>query len=182
MNAVRVWLEPESATYTVFSNAVCVYCCRKISGTQCTAGTPSTPYQAHQAHQSCNTYNIAEHSVADSGSSHTLTAFITYSHMPMSAETLPFNISDLDTRCQEDRQAVLTVVRKQNSKKQDGWRGVIRVDGEIDRYFGKWGSSISAAARSLLEKHSHRISATEQEQLLKRVAGMQMRRTASAHA
>jgi len=36
---------------------------------------------------------------------------------------------------------------------------------------------MSEAARSLLQKHSHKISDTEQEHLLKRVAGMQMRRT-----
>ena len=77
---------------------------------------------------------------------------------------------------------MLTVVHKQNWKSKDGWRGVIRVDGESDRYFGTWRSSISEAARALLQTHSHRISATEQEQLLKRVAGMQMRRTAWAPA
>ena len=50
------------------------------------------------------------------------------------------------------------------------------------RYFGAWRSSISEAASSHLQTHSHRISDTEQEHLLKRVAGMQMRRTAWAHA
>ena len=50
------------------------------------------------------------------------------------------------------------------------------------RYFGAWRSSISEAASSHLQTHSHRISDTEREHLLKRVAGMQMRRTAWAHA
>ena len=99
-----------------------------------------------------------------------------------SAEALQFEISCQNTTSQEHRQAVLSVFHAQSWKREDGWKAVIRVDGESDRYFGTWRSSISEAARVLLKTHSHRISATEQERLLKRVVEMQMRRTASAYS
>ena len=99
----------------------------------------------------------------------------------MSAESLKFKISS-ETHTQEDRQAVLTIVKKKDWKGNDGWRGVIRVHGQKQRYYGAYGSSISKAASSHLKTHAHRISESEQEHLLKRVAGMQMRRTAWPHA
>ena len=99
--------------------------------------------------------------------------------MVKSSDAIQFAMHSGPAGRQVEAKAVLSATQSKGFNGKPGWRVVIRIHGVKQRIFGSWRESFVESVRACLRSYSHRVSASEQDRLLKLAPDLQSRRTAA---